>query len=132
MSQEPKLLDCVRAAIRLRHFSIRTEQAYTGIIRRFILFHDKRHPRDMGVDEIREFLSDMAITGKVAASTQNVALNALLFLYREVLNINLPLVEGVERAKSPERRANLRPVCRVFRRCDWLRRGSELKRSLSR
>lgn len=129
---EPKLLERVRTAIRLRHFSIRTEEAYTGIIRRFIVFHQMRHPRDMGVDEICEFLSDMAVTGKVAASTQNVAFNALLFLYREVLNINLPSIEGVERAKSPERRANLRPLCRVFRRCDWLRRGSESKRSLSR
>lgn len=97
------LLDEVRDVIRLKHYSIRTEEAYVNVIRRFILFHHKRHPRDMGVDEIRQYLSHLATNGQVAASTQNVALAALLFLYREVLGIDLPLIEGVERAKRPQR-----------------------------
>lgn len=98
-----QLLDEVRAAIRLRHYSIRTEEAYVGVIRRFILYHDKRHPREMGVDEIRQYLSHMATNDRVAASTQNVALSALLFLYKEVLQVELGLVDGVERAKRPQR-----------------------------
>jgi site-specific recombinase XerD len=97
------LLDAVRDVIRLKHYSIRTEEAYINIVRRFILFHHKRHPREMGTDEIRQYLSHMATNGNVAASTQNVALAALLFLYREVLAIELPLIEGVERAKRPQR-----------------------------
>lgn len=100
---QPSLLDQVRAAIRVRHYSIRTEEAYVNIARRFILYHGKRHPRDMGVDEIRQYLSHLASADNVAASTQNVALAAILFLYREVLQIDLPLVEGVERAKRPQR-----------------------------
>ncbi len=101
--ERPKLLDQVREAIRLRHYSIRTEEAYVSCAKRFILFHNKRHPREMGVDEIRQFLSHLAIDGRVAASTQNVALAALLFLYKEVLKIELPLIDGVERAKKPLR-----------------------------
>jgi integron integrase len=98
-----KLLDRVRSCIRLRHYSIRTEEAYVNVIRRFILYHKKRHPMEMGVDEIRQYLSHLATDEHVAASTQNVALAALLFLYREVLQVDLPLVEGVERAKRPKR-----------------------------
>jgi integron integrase len=97
------LLDEVRKVIRLLHYSIRTEEAYVQTIRRFILYHHKRHPRDMGVDEIRQYLSHLATDGNVAASTQNVALCALLFLYRQVLEIDLPLIENVERAKRPKR-----------------------------
>jgi integron integrase len=93
----------VRSAVRLRHYSIRTEEAYVNVIRRFILYHQKRHPKEMGVDEIRQYLSHLATDRNVAASTQNVALAALLFLYREVLLIDLPLVECVERAKRPQR-----------------------------
>lgn len=100
---QPMLLDQVRAAIRLRHYSIRTEESYVNNIRRFILYHGKRHPREMGVAEIRQYLSHLATDDHVAASTQNVALNALLFLYREVLQIELPQIEGVERAKRPKR-----------------------------
>lgn len=96
-------LDQVRACIRLRHFSIRTEQAYVFIIRRFILFHNKRHPEQMGVEEIRQFVSHLATDAQVAASTQNQALSALLFLYREVLQIDLPFVDGIARAKRPQR-----------------------------
>jgi integron integrase len=102
MSQPP-LLEQVRAAIRLRHYSIRTEEAYLRTIRRFILYHRKRHPREMGVDEIRQYLSHLATDENVAAATQNVALAALLFLYREVLSVELPLIEGVERARRPRR-----------------------------
>ncbi|HEX8845334.1 MAG TPA: integron integrase [Pyrinomonadaceae bacterium] len=102
-SHKPSLLDQVRSAIRLRHYSIRTEEAYVNVIRRFILYHRKRHPREMGADEIRQYLSHLATDEHVAASTQNVALAALLFLYREVLLLELPLVEGVERAKRPQR-----------------------------
>ncbi|MDQ3820426.1 MAG: integron integrase [Acidobacteriota bacterium] len=97
------LLDQVRSAIRLRHYSIRTEEAYLNVIRRFIIYHKKRHPKEMGVDEIRQYLSHLATDRNVAASTQNVALSALLFLYREVLQLELPLIEGVERAKRPLR-----------------------------
>jgi len=100
---QPRLLDQVRSAIRLRHYSIRTEEAYLNVIRRFILYHRKRHPKEMGADEIRQYLSHLARDGNVAASTQNVALAALLFLYREVLQLDLPLIEGVERAKRPQR-----------------------------
>jgi integron integrase len=97
------LLDKVRSAIRLRHYSIRTEEAYVNTIKRFILYHRKRHPAEMGVDEIRQYLSHLVNEGNVSASTQNVALAALLFLYREVLEIELPHIEGIERARKPRR-----------------------------
>lgn len=100
---KPKLLDQVRDVIRRKHFSIRTEQAYTDWIRRFILFHKKRHPAEMGEEEITEFLSHLARDGKVAASTQNQCLSALLFLYREVLKREVGWLEKVERAKRPAR-----------------------------
>lgn len=102
-SRRSSLLDQVRSAIRLRHYSIRTEEAYVNVIRRFIIYYHKRHPKEMGVDEIRQYLSHLATDDLVAASTQNVALAALLFLYREVLLIELPLIEGIERAKRPQR-----------------------------
>ena len=76
----PKLLDCVRAAIRARYYSLRTEEAYVGWIRRFILFHNKRHPAEMGEAEINQFLTNLAVAGNVAASMQNQALAAILFL----------------------------------------------------
>lgn len=99
----PRLLDRVRAALRTRHASPRTEKAYVGWVRRYILFHDKRHPADMGADEITRFLSALAIQRNVAASTQNQALSALLFLYREVLEQELPWLDDIVRAKTPER-----------------------------
>lgn len=99
----PRLLDRVRATARLRHLSLRTEEAYADWIRRFILFHGKRHPSEMGLDEIRQFLSHLAVERRIAASTQNQALCALLFLYRDVLQAELPYVEGIERAKRPAR-----------------------------
>ena len=103
MQNRPKkLLDQMRDAIRVRHYSIRTEQAYIGWARRFILFHDKRHPKDMGVPEIEAFLTHLAVDENVAASTQNQALSALLFLYRQVLDIELGAIRPV-RAKKPKR-----------------------------
>jgi integrase len=96
-------LEEVRKILRLRHRSIRTEAVYLKRIKQFIRFHDRKHPRNMGGDEIREYLSYLAIEGNVAASTQNVALAAILFLYRDVLHIDLPKLEGIERAQRPQR-----------------------------
>ena len=95
----PKLLDQVRTVIRVKHFSLSTERAYVGWIRRFILFHNKKHPKEMAETEIREFISDLAVNARISASTQTVALSALLFLYREVLKRDLPYVDHIERAK---------------------------------
>ncbi len=102
MEQKVKLLDQVRAVARARHLSHRTEDTYHNFIKRFILFHNKRHPKEMGAEEISAFLTDLAVNGKVSASTQNQAFFALLFLYRDVLRIKLPHIEGVTRAKRPE------------------------------
>ncbi|KQZ78354.1 integrase [Rhodanobacter sp. Root561] len=99
----PRLMDEVRRVLRLKHYSIRTEEVYVGWIRRFILANGKRHPREMGEAEVEAFLSALAVQGKVAAATQNQALAALLFLYKQVLNIELPWMEGVVRAKRPQR-----------------------------
>jgi integron integrase len=93
----------VRNAIRLKHYSLRTERTYVGWIRRFILFHGKRHPLEMGAAEVTAFLSHLAVEGKVASSTQNQALAALLFLYRRVLEVELPWLDGVQRAKASQR-----------------------------
>ncbi|PSN19378.1 integron integrase, partial [filamentous cyanobacterium CCP5] len=101
--QPPRLLDQVKEAIRLRHYSLKTEKSYVHYIRDFILFHNKRHPKEMGADEIRAYLSHLAIQRSVAPSTQTVALSALLFLYRQVLLVDLPYIENIERAKRPER-----------------------------
>lgn len=99
----PKLLDQARERLRVKHYSIRTEQQYVQWARRFILFHDKRHPRELGAAEVEAFLTHLAVEGNVAAATQNQALSALLFLYREVLEINLPWLDNVVRAKRPAR-----------------------------
>jgi integron integrase len=102
-SGEPRLLDRVRLAIRARHYSLRTEEAYVAWIRRFILFHHKRHPVEMAEPEINLFLTDLAVRGGVSASTQNQALAAVLFLYRQVLEKPLPDLAGIVRAKRPGR-----------------------------
>lgn len=99
----PRLLDEVRGRLRLKHYSLRTEQAYVAWIRRFILANGKRHPREMGGSEVERFLTGLAVERHVAAGTQNQALSALLFLYREVLRIDLPWMESVVRAKRPRR-----------------------------
>jgi integron integrase len=97
--KQPRLLDQVRAAIRTRHYSLRTEEAYIHWAKRFIFFHGKRHPREMGAPDVDAFLSHLATERGVSASTQNQALAALLFLYREVLDVDLPWLEGIVRAK---------------------------------
>lgn len=99
----PRLLDQVRERIRVEHYSLRTEQAYVGWIKRYILFHDKRHPRDMGKVEVEAFLSALAVERNVSAATQTQALSALLFLYREVLGVELPWLDDLVRAKKPRR-----------------------------
>ena len=93
----------MRAALRARHYSRRTEKAYVGWTRRFILFHGKRHPEDMGADEVATFLTSLATDAGVSASTQNQALAAILFLYRKVLDVDLPWLTDVVRAKRPLR-----------------------------
>jgi integron integrase len=98
-----RLLDRVRDRCQLKHYSRRTERAYAGWIRRFILFFGKRHPETMGGPEVEQFLTHLAVAGNVAASTQNQALSALLFLYREVLGVELPWMDSVVRAKRPQR-----------------------------
>jgi integron integrase len=99
----PKLLDRVRAALRARHYSRRTEASYVAWVRRFVLFHGKRHPSEMSGPEVGEFLSSLATERNVSASTQNQALAALLFLYRHVLEVDLPWLEDVVRARRPLR-----------------------------
>jgi integrase len=101
--QKPKLLDQVRQAIRTRHYSHMTEKAYVGWIKRFIFFHNKRHPAEMGELEIANFLSSLATESKVSASTQNQALHAILFLYQEVLQRKIGFIDGVVRAQRPKR-----------------------------
>ena len=95
------LLDRVRDRVRVKHYSIRTEQAYCDWIRRFIVFHGKRHPSELGAMDVEAFLTALAVRSKVAASTQNQAKSALLFLYREVLGVELPWLDGMQKAKSP-------------------------------
>ncbi len=102
-SQPVKLLDQVRNRIRVKHYSIRTEEAYVSWIKRFILFHDKRHPKEMGSKEIEAFLTNLAVRGKVASSTQNQAFNAILFLYNQVLKLDVFDKIDAIRAKPPER-----------------------------
>ncbi len=101
--QKPKLLDRVREAIRSRHYSRNTEDAYVAWIKRFIFFHGKRHPAEMGESEVTRFLSSLAVSFRVSASTQNQALSALLFLYREVLQQPLPWLDQMVHAKRPTR-----------------------------
>ncbi|UWX03481.1 integron integrase [Pseudoxanthomonas sp. NC8] len=99
----PGLFAEVQRRIRLKHYSLRTERAYLGWIRRFVAANGRRHPRELGAAEVEAFLSALAVRGQVAASTQNQALSALLFLYREVLGVELPWLENVVRAKRPQR-----------------------------
>ena len=99
----PKLLDQVRNKLRVKHYSIRTEDTYLHWIKRYIYFHGKRHPKELGARDIEAFLTDLAVAGKVAAATQNLAKSAILFLYREVLEIELPWLENVTQAKAPKR-----------------------------
>jgi integron integrase len=102
-SFSPKLLDQLRARLRILHYSIRTEDVYVDWTRRFILFHDKRHPRDMGVADVEAFLTHLAVVRQVSASTQNQAKAALLFLYKQVLMMDLPWLREVVAAKVTKR-----------------------------
>ena len=103
LEESSPFLRSVREAIRTRHFSIRTEEAYLHWIKRFILFHGKRHPTQMAEGEVAAFLSHLAVEGQVASATQNQALNALVFLYRNVLGRPLGECTGIVRAKRPQR-----------------------------
>ncbi len=122
----PRLLDQVRAKIRLKHYSIRTEESYIDWIKRYILFHGKRHPAQLGAPEVEAFLTHLAVERRVAASTQNQAKSALLFLYREVLNTELPWLDNVEKAKAPQRlpvvltRAEVQSLLSRLQGVDWL------------
>ena len=102
---KPKLLEQVKQAIRIRHYSDRTEKAYVHWVKRYIFFHNKRHPQEMAEAQIAQFLSSLATQGQVSASTHNQALNALLFLYHEVLSKKIELIDGVIRAKRPQKLA---------------------------
>ena len=102
-SPPPRFLDRVRGCIRLKHYSLRTEQAYVDWIKRFILFHGKRRPESMAAAEVESFLTHLAVKQHVAASTQNQAKSALLFMYKHVLGVELPWLDGVEQAKTPVR-----------------------------
>ena len=117
-ARNPKLLDRVRDVLRRKHYSFRTERTYTDWIKRFIIYHGKRHPKEMAEAEVGEFLTHLARDGKVSPSTQNQALSALLFLYKQVLQQEIGWLEGVERAKKSVRlplvltRAEVRKVFR--------------------
>ena len=100
---ESPLINQVRQTIRLRHMSRKTEKSYTYYILDYIYFHNKRHPQEMGVEEIRNYLSHLATDKRIAASTQNIALSALLFLYRQVLQLELPNIDNIQRVKRPKR-----------------------------
>lgn len=102
-AQHPGLLEVMQQVLRTRHYSIRTEEVYLGWARRFITYHHRRHPREMGAPEVEAFLSHLAVQRNVSASTQNQALSALLFLYREVLGVDLPWLDDVTRAKKPRK-----------------------------
>jgi len=126
MAEPRQLLNEVKLKIRARHMSYRTERTYLDWIRRFIRFHDRRHPRMMGAVEVEEFLTALAVTNQVSASTQNQALAAVLFLYRDVLEIDLPWLSSVVRAKRPQRlpvvltRAEVSRVLEKISGVEWL------------
>lgn len=125
MTQQ-KLVDQVRNAIRVKHYSPRTEEAYWNWIKRFIIFHNKRHPNDMAESEISSFLSDLAVNKRVSASTQNQALSAILFLYNEVLKKPLDWIDNISRAKRPSRlpvvftRQEVQSILRNLEGTKWL------------
>jgi integrase len=122
----PKLLEQVRTVMRIRHYSLRTEQSYVNWIKRYIIFNNKRHPSELGATEVTAFLSHLAVVRNVSASTQNQALAAVLFLYRHVLGQELPWLEDVQRAKRPSRiplvftREEVRLVLSHLSHTNWL------------
>jgi integrase len=121
-----KLIDQVRDAIRVKHYSPRTEEAYWNWIKRFIIFHNKRHPNDMAESEISSFPSDLAVNKRVSASTQNQALSSILFLYNEVLKKPLDWIDNISRAKRPSRlpvvftRQEVQSILRNLEGTKWL------------
>jgi integron integrase len=125
-SRKPKLLDQVRLAVRTRLYSIRTEEAYVQWIRRFILFHHKRHPKEMGANKVSQFLSDLAVNRRVAAFTQNQALSANVFLYQEVLKQEIGLLDDVVRAKKAKKlsvvltREEVKAVLTILSGSKWI------------
>ncbi|MCP4657827.1 MAG: tyrosine-type recombinase/integrase, partial [bacterium] len=135
--QRPKLLDQLKTAIRVRHLSLRTEEAYCGWVKRFILFHGKRHPKEMGTAEITAFLNHLAEARRVAATAQNQALNSLVFLYKHVLKKELDKLDGLVRAKRSKRlpvvltrdeiRAILAQLCGLYRLMMTLTYGAGLR-----
>lgn len=123
---KPRVLDQVRETIRIKHYSIRTEQIYVQWIRRYILFHNKRHPKNMGEKEINAFLKHLAVNRNVTASTQSQALSAIMFLYKEVIGEEIGFVENIYRAKKPRRlpvvfsRQEIREIMRHLSGEKWL------------
>lgn len=121
-----RLLERFREVMRLHHYSIRTEEAYLQWIKRFIHFHNKRHPREMGAQEITDYLTHLAVNRKVSASTQNQALNAILFLYKKVLEMDLPWMDEIVRAKRPQHlpvvftREEVKAILAQFEGTRWL------------
>ncbi|MDQ3749428.1 MAG: phage integrase N-terminal SAM-like domain-containing protein, partial [Acidobacteriota bacterium] len=121
-----KLLDQVRAVLRTRHYSYRTEKTYIEWILQYIRFHDIKHPKEMGAAEVEAFLTHLAVERTVAASTQNQALAALLFLYREVLSVDLPWLEKFTPAKKSSRvpvvltRAEVKLILSQLKETNWL------------
>src|SRR3982074_104419 len=103
MGSQPGLLAVAREKMRTRHLAMRTEQAYLQWLRRYLVFHGRRHPRHLGAPEVEQFLTHLAVHRKVSAATQNQALQALLFLYRHVLEMELPWLDNVTRASHPRR-----------------------------
>jgi integron integrase len=126
MPQGRGLFEVARERMRTRHMALRTEQTYLQWMRRFVKFHGRRHPRDLGPAEIEAFLTHLAVSAKVGASTQNQALQALLFLYRHVLGIELPWLDNVTRASRPKRlpivlsAAEVRTVLSHLEGTSWL------------
>ena len=117
---EPRFLDQVANACRLKHLSYRTEQSYVGWVRRFILFHNKRHPQNLGPTEVRAFLTHLVVNRKVSASTQNQALNAIVFMYREIVRRDPGEFGALDRAKRPKRLPTLLTRDKVKRVLDHL------------
>ena len=126
MTAKPGLLAVARQKMRTRHLALRTEQVYLQWMRRFIAFHGRRHPRDMGARELEQFLTHLAVVRKVSAPTQNQAMQAILFLYRQVLEIDMPWLENVTRAARPRRqpvvlsRAEVRVLLAHLEGVPWL------------
>jgi integron integrase len=126
MAEAPRLMEQVRDRIRARHLSYRTEKTYLYWIRRYIRFHGRRHPREMGAPEIEAFLTSLAVDNHVAASTQNQALAAILFLYRDTLELDLPWLANLVRAKQPQHlpvvltRTEVQHVLANLEGTDWL------------